>query len=100
MIPIITKKATTQMIATAFSCSGVGSVIPIASIIPLVNETRILIIMTVATGSRNHGFLSANGLCLLRSPLNSSIRPTDAFTGTRSLDSIDSVLKPSQMDRL
>ena len=45
MIPIIAKKATTQMSATAFSCSGVGSVMPIANMMPLVNETRNLMIM-------------------------------------------------------
>jgi len=39
MIPIITKKATTQTIATVFSCSGFGRVMPIASMIPFVNET-------------------------------------------------------------
>ena len=42
MIPIIAKKATTQMMATAFSCSGLGRVMPIASMIPLVNETKYL----------------------------------------------------------
>ena len=49
MIAIITKKAATQMIATAFSCSGVGNVMPIASMIPLVNETSIRMIMRLGT---------------------------------------------------
>jgi len=49
MIPIITKKAATQMIATVFSCSGLGRVIPIASMIPLVNETSIRMIMGLGT---------------------------------------------------
>jgi len=39
-IPIITKNATTQTRATALSCSGVGRVIPIASMMPLVSEIR------------------------------------------------------------
>ena len=53
MIPIITKKATIQMIATAFSCAGVGNVIPIASMIPLVNETSSRMIMELSSDAGN-----------------------------------------------
>jgi len=49
MIAIIPKKAATQIIATAFSCSGVGSVMPIASMIPFVSETSILMIMVLCS---------------------------------------------------
>ena len=40
MIAIIKKKAATQIRATAFSCSGLGKVMPIANMIPFVNETK------------------------------------------------------------
>ena len=38
MMAIIKKNAATQTRATVFSCSGFGRVIPIASMIPLLNE--------------------------------------------------------------
>src|SRR5271165_36003 len=47
MIAIITKNAATQINATAFSCSGLGGVIPTANIMPLETETRNRINMEV-----------------------------------------------------
>ena len=52
MMPIITKNATTQTIATVFSCSGFGKVIPIAIMIPLVNEISSRISIAVGIAAR------------------------------------------------
>jgi len=71
MIPIIAKNATTQMIATAFSCSGVGSVMPIAIMIPLVNETSNL--MSITLVNYRPDYSPGIGLCAFCFGLDSSV---------------------------
>ena len=54
-MPIITKNATTHTSATVFSCSGLGKVMPIASMIPLVNEISNRISISFGIQGENNG---------------------------------------------
>ena len=49
----ITKNAATQINATAFSCSGLGGVMPTANMMPLEIETRKRIIIDCYEPRRN-----------------------------------------------